>query len=292
VPMSSPADAAPGPLRRCGVSQVTTLPWTFAEDVAAYAAGGWGGIGVWLQKLTLERSHELRFPPSARIAPEVIETAGARLRDSGLSVTHLVCGALFTDPDPVQRRARVEHAVFAAETASRLGASCLVVIPGPSYGQSHARALEAAKAGLVEILERTPDLEMPIAIEPVLDVDFIDTLASALDLVEAVDHPRLGVYLDSLHLWEEPDIHDQIRRARGRILGVHVADASPHSEDRQRQVPGDGVIPLGEFLTTVGQTGYAGTYDVETLGDNVWADPAMTLRRSAIAMAEFLEIIS
>ncbi len=38
-------------MARLGFSELTTLRWSFEEDLAEYAAAGAGAIGVWRQML-------------------------------------------------------------------------------------------------------------------------------------------------------------------------------------------------------------------------------------------------
>jgi 2-keto-myo-inositol isomerase len=37
-----------------------------------------------------------------------------------------------------------------------------------------------------------------------------------------------------------------------------------------RKIPGDGIIPLKEILSSIDATGYNGFYDVEIMSDQVW----------------------
>lgn len=48
--------------RKLSISELTTRHWTFEEDVRHYAALGFDGIGVWMDKLVdygLERGIEI-----------------------------------------------------------------------------------------------------------------------------------------------------------------------------------------------------------------------------------------
>src|SRR5207302_5059699 len=51
VTRSPRVSSEPGGLPRISVSQVSTLPAGFADDVRAYAAAGLDGIGIWEMKL-------------------------------------------------------------------------------------------------------------------------------------------------------------------------------------------------------------------------------------------------
>jgi len=261
-------------LQRCGLSQVTTRTWTFEEDVAAYALGGWGAIGVWLQKLEERHMGAFRFPSSC-LSDDVVDLAAATLQAASLPVSHVVCAGLITDPDKAELLERVRHLRFALDAARRFQAACLIVIPGRLLGQPYQAAFDNACRVLADVLDELPNDSVRIAIEPVTDVDFANTTGRALDLVERLDHPALGVYLDTYHGWHEQDLYEQIARATGRIHGIHVADGRPDS--RERLVPGDGQIDLDAILAATRAAGYRGTFDLELLGDEIWRIPPLDL---------------
>lgn len=249
-------------LAAAGVSESTTAPWSLAEDVRAYGAGGWRSIGVWLQKLERPALDSFWFPETELDASAVGVAAGA-IADAGLIVSHVVVAGRFTERDADVRRRRIDYAVHAVEVARLLEARCLVVVPGRRGDLSEREAFDMSVATLNEVLERTDETDTPLAIEPVREVDFVQTLDAALDLADAVDDPRLGVFPDVFHLWRDPGLEDALLRAGPRILGVHIADGSGADGDEMRLPPGEGALPLEEFVTRVADAGYAGTYDVE-----------------------------
>jgi len=274
------------PLARVGVGQSTTAPWTIDEDAAAYAAAGCGAIGIWLHKLERGTMPEFWFPEE-RPSDDVVDAAARAVTRAGLVVSHVILAGRFTEDDEELRRRRVEHAVFAASVARRLEARCLVVIPGRLNGLTPARATDLAASALTDLLEATGDVQL--AIEPVQEVDFVTTLGPALDLVDLVDHPGLGVYPDVFHLWRDPATAEQLERAGKKILGVHIADGTGAEGDRTRLPPGEGVLPLGDFVAGVEAAGYAGTYDVELFGMGCSSDEARSLlERSLSGMRELI----
>jgi sugar phosphate isomerase/epimerase len=276
-------------LLRAGVSQSTTAPWTLAEDTEAYAAAGWAAIGVWLHKLERPVMDEFWFP-EAEIPDATVDEAAAAIRDAGLAASHLVLVGRFVDPDEGTRRQRIEHGLDVIRIAERLGTRCVVVVPGRLNGLSAAAATDLAAAGLTELLERSAECAVPLAIEPVKEVDFTTTLDEALDLVELVDHPRLGVFPDVFQLWRDPGLEEAYARSSGLIHGVHIAD-SPGAEGdtKTRVAPGEGAIPIAEHIEAIEAAGYEGTYDVElfTMGSPP-EEAAATLERCAAGMRELV----
>ena len=284
--MSGRRDAVLAP---AGISQSTTAPWTIAQDVRAYREAGASTIGIWLHKLERETMDEFWFPEEI-LDRATVDGAAALVRDAGLPVSHVVFAGRFTEDDEELRARRLAHAVFAAEAASSLDAACLVVIPGRLNGLPQQRAFELAVASLTELLERTEASGVRLAVEPVTEVDFCATLSEALALVDAVNHPRLGVFPDSFHLLRDPGILADLERAGDRIFGVHLADGSGEAGDRRRVPPGEGALPLVEFVRAIDAAGYTGSYDVELFGIGLsGADVSDLLSRSLAGLATLLE---
>lgn len=283
---------AHGPLRRCGVSEVTTPLWTLAEDAAGYRSAGFAAIGVWLQKLEQTRMDGGFFMPQKNIPQRVVDEAVRSVKASGLRVSHVILAGGYTD-DATRDRA-VEHTLHAVDIAGLLAADCLVINPGRLNGLDRRSAIDVSARTISEILasRRSP---VRLALEPVIDwqSDFLNTLAQALDLVDLVDHPDLGVYPDTYHLWQTGSYFEDMQRAGERLFGFHLNDGV--AGERERRIPGEGEMPLADMVRAAEAAGYTGTYDVEYTYpvDLVQADPEhyapeMVLRRCAAGMSKVL----
>jgi sugar phosphate isomerase/epimerase len=279
---------AASPLGRAGVSQSTTASLPLTEDVRVYSAGGWRSIGIWLQKLERSTMDSFWFPETV-LATGTVDAAAAVIESAGLVVSHVIVAGRFTERDAELRARRIDHAVHAVDAARRLHARCLVVVPGSRGTLSARGAFDVAAGALAELLERTEHAGVPLAIEPVQDLGFVETLDAALDLADVIDHPRLGVFPDVFHLWRDPGLEEALIRAGDRILGVHLADGTGIDDDMTRLPPGEGALPLEDFLSWVEATAYSGTYDVElfTMGASA-AEAGTVLERCATGMRALL----
>jgi sugar phosphate isomerase/epimerase len=255
-------------LRRCGISQFTTPSLSHGEAACLYAQAGLGSIGVWLRKLEQPDRLNGFFIPDAELPHELVEQEAAAVRASGLGVSHVVFGGFFITDDEELRRRRVAYTACAMDVAAAFGSACLIIAPGRLEGRSPADAHDIAARSLTDVFEARPDSDVRLALEPVIteQSDYMNSIDRALELISRVDHPALGVYPDNFHLWhnsgwETAPVLEQIERAAGRIFGVHVNDAVPGS--MERYVPGDGELPVAEFVAAVEATGYGGQYDVE-----------------------------
>ena len=122
-----------------------------------------------------------------------------------------------------------------------------------------------------------------------MNVDtFICSIPHANRVVEAVDHPKFGIFLDVWHIWEDAAACEFIAQSAGRIFGVHINDWNTPRAFGDRYIPGEGQIPLAKLLKAVRESGYRGAYTLEIfselrLGGSLWADPQKTITQSRTA---------
>jgi len=171
----------------------------------------------------------------------------------------------------------------------------LVAITGAAPGGDYASAYATAGREYREIAKVAADHGVRVALEPLnpilMNVDtFICSLANAARIVDAVDHPQFGVFLDVWHFWEDADAHARIRDLAGKILGVHVNDWRTPRAFGDRYLPGEGVIPLVGLLKAIRGTGYEGAYTLEIFSElhlegSLWADPRRTVFEGRDAFA-------
>jgi sugar phosphate isomerase/epimerase len=173
----------------------------------------------------------------------------------------------------------------------------VVVAPGRRNGRSYEETRDFAARALTEVFERATQPEVRLSLEPIIawQSDYLNTLGEAMDLVELVDHPNLGLYPDTFHLWRTGTLLEDIERAGSRIFGVHLNDAVS-DDDHANRLAGEGEIPLSDVVRAIEATGYRGTYDCEYMYDPglIASDPEefapeVVLRRCARAMVSVLE---
>lgn len=131
------------------------------------------------------------------------------------------------------------------------------------------RRLDAALDGTgvrlgVEFLGvKTLRLERPHA--------FVQSMAEATRLLDEAEVRHVGLTLDSYHWYAGGDSLETIRRTpaeRITILHVNDAKALPRDQllDQDRVLPGEGVIPLADWLRAIDSTGFDGFIALEVLG--------------------------
>ena len=248
---------------RLSVSEVTTLHSPFASDVASYSAAGLGGIGVWETKL---EGHGLR---------DVTDLLDA----SGLRVTNLVPNgnSVFPnalDPDPADPRERTDALCARLPALAGLHPETVVVVTGNVPGRDAVELRRTCVTALRRVAERAGDLGLAVALEPMHpsasdDFSFVASLGAAADLVTDIARPGVGILFDMWHAGQGPDAVNELRAVLELIVGVHVADAHvPTRSWADRSFPGEGSLPIEQFVAVLESGGFAGSYDVEIFSDD------------------------
>lgn len=236
--------------------------WTLNQCVEGCVRHGIGGIAPWRDRLK-----------------EAGVEAGARMiRDAGLTVTGLCRGGWFT-VEGALTEAVLEDNRRAVDEAAAIEAACLVMVVGglPPGSRDLAGAREMVAEGLARTTEYARAAGVPVAIEPLhpmtaADRSCVSTLGHALDLCDRIGD-GIGVALDVYHVWWDPDLAGQIRRAgRDRLLAFHICDWLNPTRDlvTDRGMMGDGVIDLAVIRTMVEAGGFDGLAEVEIFSAGDW----------------------
>jgi len=241
--------------------------WNLAQAIDGCARHGIRGIAPWRDKL----------------AEMGLKNAAKAIRVNGLTVTGLCRGGFFTSPNFLEDNLR------AIEEAHELKAQCLVLVVGGLIPDSKdlSGSREKVRDGIATILPEARKAGIPLAIEPLHPMQAaeracINTLEQALDICDALGD-GIGVAVDVYHVWWDPKLEQQIRRAgEKRILAYHICDWLVPTRDllNDRGMMGDGVIDLPRIRSWVEAAGYSGFHEVEIFSDRDWwqRDPDEVLR--------------
>ena len=119
-------------------------------------------------------------------------------------------------------------------------------------------------------------------------------ISQALEVMDEVGADRVGLCLDTWHLWLGGTSWEQVAALDpALILSVQLADTAArsgsHWQDEDRTaLPGEGVLPLGEAIDAVLATGYSGFWTYEMLSPRHWEwDP----EDFATAMLERMRVL-
>ena len=223
------------------------------------------------------------------VAEVGLASAAAMVADSGLRVSSLCRGGFFTAANPARRRAALEDNRRAIEETATLAAAgapgsapVLVLVAGglPDGDRDLPGARARAADAIAELVDDAAAAGVVLAVEPMhpiyaADRGVISTLGQALDVAERF--PTVGVVVDTFHVWWDPQLAEQVRRAGPRIAAYQVCDwITPLPADAllARGMMGDGHIDFAAVTRLVGEAGYAGDIEVEIFNQSIWdADP-------------------
>ena len=225
-------------------------------------------------------------PFTLSASPERISTAeAAKIRTtveaSGLVVTGLHWllvkpeGLSLTSPDATVRARTIDVMIRLTALCAELGGAVLVH-GSPQQrqiaaGETHAVALARLQDGLVQVASAAAKAGVIYCIEPLSrqETSLVNTLAEAVELVRAIDHPHLRTMIDcsAAGLTETCSIPSLIDRWLPTGLMAHVQVNDPN-----RRGPGQGEMKFEPILAALKRHDYAGTIAVEPF--DYWPDGA------------------
>jgi sugar phosphate isomerase/epimerase len=234
------------------ISQISTLGASFADDLRAYAAAGVDGIGVWELKLG--------------------EGSLEAFRASGLGSATAVPAVPSVHPLPLlpgpdTARERIDALLRSLETLAPYEPAAILCFTGPGDRGTAVR-------GVREIATEAERLGVRLAVEPfqlegLESWSILNTLHDAAEFVDEVGSEMVGIQFDVWHLWNTPNLLEEISRHAHLIAGVHVNDwREPTRGWADRVLPGDGAADLPAILGALDAAGWSGFYDLEIFSDN------------------------
>lgn len=203
----------------------------------------------------------------------------ARAR-SALEAEGLACSATLVfppdrdliHPDPAPRAASAAYIAGAIDAAATLGARTLSGPLFASVGRTwrqtadeRERDLELLVEALRPLAARAADAGVRLGLEPLnrFETSFVNVAAQAIEIVDRVASPGLGILLDTFHMnIEETSIGDAIRAAGDRVSHVHACE-------NHRGAPGSGHVPWTEVADALRAIDYQGPVVIESFTGEV-----------------------
>lgn len=249
-----------------GISEVTTMPWSFEEDVARYAALGAEAIEIWEKKLAANparRREQLRAP-----AAQGLRVSSFQATVHSLYPTHL-------SREPSQFEDRFERIAATVDAcAPELPGTIFVLNTGIAAGGDVQAAFERSVPALRELAQRAQSLGVRLAMEPLHPIamnedSFLWNVEDALELVTAVNHEAFGICADIWNLAGQADLERRLAAGGGRIFLAQVSDWRRPRSFLDRLAVGDGTLDFAPFLRGLHGARYDGPLVLEIFSQNV-----------------------
>ncbi len=242
-----------------------SLSGPLVEKLHAIAAAGFGGAEV--------------FENDLLSAPQSATEIGLIMRDLGLACTMF---QPFRDlegmPEPL-RTAAFERMRRKFDVMQQLGTDLILLCSNCSPQASGDR--QQMLDDLSQLGELAAGRGMRVGYEALAWGRHVNDHRDAWALVRDVDHPAIGLVLDSFHSLARGLPSASIGDIRpDKLFIVQLADAPMMEMDllnwsrHFRCMPGQGAFPLTEFAAAIARTGYDGWWSLEIFNDNFRAGSA------------------
>lgn len=203
--------------------------------------------------------------------PQVRDALAAR------GLEPVVCGAFGPGRDISSDDASARQGGFAyirqlIDAAAVVGAR---IVCGPMYSQTgkarllpdDARRAERRRAAsaLRELADYAAERGVRLALEPLnrFETDMINTAQQGMDFLAEVDHPAVGLHLDTFHMHiEEKSSADAVRLAGDRLYHFHACE-------NDRGIPGTGQVAWEAIAGALREIGYSGPVVIESFTPKV-----------------------
>ena len=244
---------------KLSMNELTTLRWSFEQDVNNYVAAGIQAMGVWRQKLS-----------------DFGEEKGIQLLlERGVNVSCLLWTGGFTGSDGRSHKDSICDGLEAVRLAAAMQADCLIVYSGARAGHTHKHARRLLWLAIQAMLPLAHDLDVTLGVEPMHvgcadNWTFLTCLDEAIALLDSLGSPQVKLVFDTYHLAQDPAVLARIPEIVDRIALVQLADAKhPPLGEQNRCFLGEGNLPLKRVVTALRDAGYEGYWDVELMGEEV-----------------------
>lgn len=134
--------------------------------------------------------------------------------------------------------------------------------------------IDRAAADFRELGERARSRGLRVGFEALAWGRHVADYRDAWEIVRRADHPNIGIILDSFHILAPGFPLSAMPSIPGdRIFLVQLADAPQLELDvlswsrHHRLFPGQGDLPMGEFMDALAATGYSGPLSLEIFND-------------------------
>jgi 4-hydroxyphenylpyruvate dioxygenase len=197
-------------------------------------------------------------------------------------------------PEPYRKR-NFERARRKFDLMNRLGVDLILVCSNVS--PKCLGGIDRSAEDFLELGELAKAFNIRVGYEALAWGKFVNDYRDAWEIVRRIDHPNIGTIIDSFHiLTRKHDLSTLRAIPKDRIFLVQIADAPSLDMDilslsrHFRSFPGQGNLPLTDFMTAVQATGYDGIYSLEIFNDRFRAAPVQQTatdgRRSLIFLDE------
>jgi 2-keto-myo-inositol isomerase len=256
------------------LSNVTTLPTPFLEDVNAYADAGVQAMEVWLTKME-EHLQKTPVPATKKL-----------LQDRGLNLVAAAYqgGLLLTQGQ--QRREMYDQFQRRLSLCQEFGIGVMSIV-ADFVEKVGSTDFERALVSLKQAAQLAASFRVKLALEFRGTAKLCGSLDTAAALVASCDEPNLGLVFDVFHYYTGPSKFEDLGHLHiGNLFLVQLCDMAgvPRelATDADRILPGEGDFQLSPILDHLRHIGYEGHVTVELMNPDLWQMKPLAVAEAAI----------
>jgi sugar phosphate isomerase/epimerase len=270
----TPGEAGAKPVR-LSLNSSTIRPLDLEEKVQVAADAGYDGIELWINELDDYAN-----------AGKSLEDLGQRIVDLGLQVPNIIGLWNCMPAEDDQREAALREVRRKIEQAQKVKSEHVAVICTPDRDD-----LDVLWAGdrYREIMAIGDEYGVIPAVEFVGFNRGIRTLGQAAAIAVHSNHPQAGIIADTFHLYRGGSGFRGVRQLSADAIAVcHFNDVPPNPpqfelRDSDRIYPGDGILPLVEFVKDLRAIGFHGWLSLEMFNRTYYEMPALENARTGLS---------
>ncbi|MCY2951118.1 MAG: sugar phosphate isomerase/epimerase [Planctomycetota bacterium] len=195
---------------------------------------------------------------------------GKEIKRHGLSATAVTVAnadANPIDPDPAMRQKAVDRLKWALDMCAAVGGELLC---GPFHSPlgvfSGSGPTDDEKKRAIEVLRKGGDHAAKLGVRFALEFlcrfesYFLTTVKDTIDLVDRINHPAVGMMIDTFHAnIEEKDPAASAERCGKRLIHMHISE-------NDRGAPGTGNVDWSGIFGALRRMKYDGWLTIEAFG--------------------------
>jgi 4-hydroxyphenylpyruvate dioxygenase len=228
------------------------------EKLAAIARAGFDGVEI--------------FENDFLVFDKSPQEVGKMVRDHGLEITLFQPFRDFEGLPEPQRNRAFDRAERKFDVMQALGTDLVLVCS--SISPLAQGGIDRAAADFHELGIRAAKRNLRIGYEALAWGRHISDHRDAWEIVRRADHPNVGLILDSFHTLSRKIEVNSIRSIpKEKIFFVQLADAPLINMDllywsrHFRNMPGEGDLPVADFVSAIAATGYDDYFSLEIFND-------------------------
>ena len=261
--VASAQDAKPTNARwKLSLNTSTISPASLDDKVGAAAKAGYDVIELWASDLE-------KYEKEGKSLADL----GKRIKDQGLEVVNII-GLWNAMPVKDEDKPKTDEGIRAKlGHAQKVGSKHIAALATPD--RPDIDVLWAAKR-YREILDLGKEFGIVPAVEFVGFCKGIHTLGQAAAIAIEADNPSACIVCDTFHLYRGGSTFNGVALLNASALAVcHFNDVPkdpPQSalKDADRIYPGDGILPLPQFLRDLWKIGFRGPLSLEIFNRAEW----------------------